>query len=167
MTLLRVDTTTAQWAGYQVLVAAGFGISIQQGFTAVQTVLSEDDVSVGTAAVVASQSLGGAVFLSVGNSIFQNRLIQATAARALPGIDIKKLIDGGAASFRGLVSPEDLPIMLQIYNKALISVFAVSIPLGILATISSCFIEWKSVKSKEEGSGEKQATSAGVSACAP
>ncbi|KAK4252241.1 major facilitator superfamily domain-containing protein [Corynascus novoguineensis] len=147
MTLLRVDMTTAQWVGYQVLTSAGFGISIQQGFMAVQTVLEEKDMAIATAAVVASQSLGGAVFLPVGNSIFHSQLIRATAAGLLDGLDIKKLIDSGAASFRHLVPAEKLPAMLEIYNKALTKVFTVSIPLGALAAIISFFIEWKSVKS--------------------
>lgn len=147
MTLLRVDTTTAQWVGYQVLTSAGFGISIQQGFIAVQTVLEEKDMAIAIAAVVSSQSLGGAVFLPVGNSIFHNQLIHATAAGLLDGLDIKKLIDSGAASFRHLVPAEKLPAMLEIYNKALTKVFTVSIPLGALAAIISIFIEWKSVKS--------------------
>ncbi len=146
MTLLRVDTTTAQWAGYQVLTSAGFGISIQQGFTAVQTVLCAEDIPIATAAVVAAQSLGGAVFLSVGNSIFQHQLLRASAAGALNGIDIKEIINNGAASFRQLVPAEHLAAMLEIYNKALTTVFTVSIPLGGLAMIISCFIEFKSVK---------------------
>lgn len=173
LTLLRVDTTTAQWAGYQVLTSAGFGISIQQGFTAVQTVLGPEDMAIATAAVVASQSLGGAVFLSVGNSVFQNKLLQASAAGVLNGLDIKKIIDSGAASFRHLVPADDLPAMLEVYNKALTAVFIVSIPLGALSAIIACFIEWKSVRpdkageekavaeDPEKGEGGSSAASAG------
>jgi Fungal trichothecene efflux pump (TRI12) len=146
LTLLNVDTTTAQWVGYEVLSGVGFGISAQQGFTAVQTVLDQDDMAVGMAAVVASQSLGGAIFLSVGNSVFQNQLLKASGENLLPGIDIKKVIDAGAAAFRNVVPTEDLPAILEVYNKALRTVFTVSIPLGGLAVLVSCFIEWKSVK---------------------
>ncbi|KAJ4295948.1 hypothetical protein N0V88_004650 [Collariella sp. IMI 366227] len=155
MTLLRVNTTTVQWAGYQVLTSLGFGISIQQGFMAVQTVVKDEDLAIATAAVVASQSLGGAVFLSVGNSIFQNKLLKASSSQALGDIDIKKLLDGGAASFRHLVPADKLPQMLEIYNKALVAVFMVSIPLGVLSAVISCFIEWKSVKQKRPAQKEK------------
>jgi len=146
LTLLNVDTTTAQWVGYEILASAGFGLSIQQGFTAVQTVLGPEDMAVGTAAVVASQSLGGAIFLSVGNSLFQNQLQKPSVAESLPGVDIKKVIDAGAVAFRELVPADQLPTMLRAYNKALQAVFTVSIPLGALAALISCFIEWKSVK---------------------
>ncbi|KAL2161420.1 hypothetical protein VTH06DRAFT_7981 [Thermothelomyces fergusii] len=157
MARLRVDTTTAQWVGYQVLTSAGFGISIQQGFIAVQTVFAEEDMAIATAAVVASQSLGAAVFLSVGNSVFQSQLNRATAAGLLDGLDIKKLIDGGAASFRDLVPAEDLPAMLEIYNAALTQVFKVSLPLGALSSVISCFIEYKSVRSATRGADKEEA----------
>lgn len=154
LTLLRVDSTTAEWLGYEILTSAGFGLSIQQGFTAVQTVLEGDDMAMATAAVVASQSLGGAVFLSVGNSIFQNQLLKATADRVLADIDIKRLIDDGAAAFRHLVRADDLPALLDIYNKALTIVFTASIPLGGLAALIACFIQWKSVKKMAEPPSE-------------
>jgi MFS family permease len=146
LTLMNVNTTTAQWVGYEILASAGFGLSIQQGFTAVQTVLEPADMAVGTAAVVASQSLGGAIFLSVGNSVFQNHLLKASAENVLPGVNIKKVIDAGASAFRELVPEEELPTMLDVYNEALRKVFIVGIPLGALAAFISCFIEFKSVK---------------------
>jgi hypothetical protein len=152
ITLLNLETTTAQWVGYEFLASAGFGLSIQQGFTAVQTVLDPEDMAVGTAAVVASQSLGGAIFLTVGNSVFQNHLLKASAKNLLPGINIKKVIDAGASSFRNLVPAEQIPILLEVYNEALRMVFIVGIPLGALAAFISCFIEFKSVKAEAEPS---------------
>ena len=149
LTLLKPDTTTAQWVGYEVLTAAGFGISIQQCFTAVQTVLGEEDLALATAAVTAAQSLGGAIFVSVGNSVFQHNLMKASAANLLPGIDIKQVIEAGATAFRDLIPAEELPAMIQVYNKAIQTVFIVPIPLGVLATLIACFIEFKSVKPKK------------------
>lgn len=153
LTLLNVDTTAAQWVGYEILSSAGFGLSIQQGFTAVQTVLEPEDMAIGTAAVVAAQSLGGAIFLSVGNSVFQSQLQKS--AGSVPGVDIKTVIDSGAAAFRHIVPAEQLPSMLELYNRALKAVFTVSIPLGGLAALISCFMEWKSVKVQKEDGEEK------------
>ncbi|KAK4681847.1 hypothetical protein QC764_111130 [Podospora pseudoanserina] len=151
LTLLNPRTTTGQWVGYEMVCSVGFGMSIQQGFTAVQTVLAEDDMAVGTAAVVASQSLGGAIILSIGNSVFQHQLLKASEANILPGVDIKKLIDVGAASFHNLVLDDELPLMLEVYNAALRLVFIVGIPMGAMAAIISCFLEFKSVKANKDG----------------
>lgn len=159
LTLLRPNTTTAQWVGYEILVAVGFGISIQQCFNAIQTVLSEQgDLALATAAVTAVQSLGGAIFVSVGNSVFQHQLMKAPADNLLPGVDIKQVIEAGAMAFRDLIQAEQLPAMIQIYNKAIQTVLIVSIPLGVLATLIACFIELKSVKTavkpnEESGTG--------------
>lgn len=50
------------------LSSVSLGLAIQQGFTAMQTALLIEKVLIGTATVVASQSLDGAVFNSVGNT---------------------------------------------------------------------------------------------------
>lgn len=65
LSTLQVDTSSSMWIGYEILTSVGLGMAVQQGFTAVQTVLPLEDVPIGTAAVVACQSLGGAVFVSV------------------------------------------------------------------------------------------------------
>jgi fucose permease len=150
ITLLNPQTTTGMWIGYQILASAGFGMSVQQGFTAVQTVLPKHEISVGTASVVACQSLGGAIFVSVGNSVFQSRLRAiASGSNALPGVDIQDVINAGATAFRDLVTADQLPILLEEYSTAMQSVFLVAVPLGGLACLSCCFMEWKSVKGAE------------------
>ena len=155
VTLLSVETTTAQWVGFEILTSAGFGLSILQCFTAVQTVLSEDDIAIGTTAVIAAQSLGGAVFLTVGNSVFQNVLRQLSKGERLPGVDIRKLIDAGTSVFRNEVAVEQLHDELVVYNGALRMVFMVGVPLGALAALASCFIEFKSVNSVRPGDEER------------
>ncbi|KFA60621.1 hypothetical protein S40285_07940 [Stachybotrys chlorohalonatus IBT 40285] len=148
LTTLSVNTTTAQWVGYQILVATGIGFSIQQGFMAVQTVLPADEIAIGTAAVVACQSFGGAVFISVGNNIFQNHIIQQADGIDLSGVDIRMLVESGATAFRNVVSPEDLPGMIRLYNDSLRQVFIATIPLTGLALVACLFMEWRNVRTK-------------------
>lgn len=144
--LLSQDTPTAQWIGFEIVVSAGFGMSIQQGFTAVQAVLPPDEISIGTAAVVASQSLGGAIFISVGNTLFQNHLLQASVQNMIPGVNIRAVLEGGATAFRTTVPESALPTLLTMYNEALRLAFTAAIPLAGVSAIAACFMEWKSVK---------------------
>ncbi|KAI2622513.1 MFS general substrate transporter [Hypoxylon sp. NC1633] len=146
ITLFHPWMSTGAWIGFEVLASAGFGMSIQQGFTAVQTVLGPEDLAVGTAAVVASQSLGGAIFISVGNSVFQNRLQTLVDETHIPGLNVRDIISAGAVAFRDVVPAADLPAVLVQYNAALHSVLLVAVPLGGLAFLSCCFLQWKSVK---------------------
>ncbi|KAI8959839.1 MFS general substrate transporter [Daldinia sp. FL1419] len=146
ITLFHPSMSTAMWIGFEILASAGFGMSIQQGFTAVQTVLGPEDIAVGTAAVVACQSLGGAVFISVGNSVFQNRLAGLIGQTNIPGLDVRAIVGAGAIAFRKVVPPEHLPALLNLYDEALHTVLMVAIPLAGLAFLSCCALEWKSVK---------------------
>lgn len=148
LSTLQVDSSPGHWIGYQVLTSAGIGMAVQQGVIAVQTVLKLDQVPIGIAAIVSMQSLGGAVFVSVGNNILQSVLDQASAANELPGVDVEAVIAAGATQFRSMVPAASLPALLVVYNRALQKVFTAAIPLSGLAFVAALGLEWKSVKNK-------------------
>lgn len=145
ITMLHVDTSTGTWIGFEIVAAVGLGMAVQQTYTAVQTVLSNQDIPIGTAAVVSMQSLGGAIFVSVGNTILQNELLSAARNGQLPGVNIQTIIDAGAGGLRSVVPPDELGQVLIVYNRALQKVFLVSIPLAGLAFVSSLFLQWKNI----------------------
>ena len=147
-------TSTGTWIGYEILVSAGIGMAIQQGFTAVQIVLPLDEVAIGTAAVVAFQSLGGAVFVSVGNTILQNSLIAAGHDGKIPGADILSVIDAGAAGLRDSVPAADVDALLDVYSGALRKVFIAAVPMAGLAVVACLFLEFRSVNDKKGTSGD-------------
>lgn len=149
LSTLQVDSGPAQWVGYQVVTSAGLGMAVQQGVIAVQTVLTLEQIPIGIAAIISMQSLGGAVFVSVGNNILQNVLDQASAAKSLPGIDIRAVIAAGATQFRSIVPADSLPALLVAYNYALQRVFIAAIPLSGLAFIVALGLEWRSVRNKK------------------
>ena len=149
LSTLQVDSGPGQWVGYQVVTSAGLGMAVQQGVIAVQTVLTLEQIPIGVAAIISMQSLGGAVFVSVGNNILQNILDQASAAKNLPGIDVGAVIAAGATQFRSIVPAESLPALLVAYNYALQRVFISAIPLSGLAFIVAFGLEWRSVRDKK------------------
>lgn len=148
LSTLQVDTPASRWIGYEIVASAGLGMAVQQGFIAAQTVLRLDQISIGIAAIVCFQSLGGAIFVSVGNSILQNELINAGTANKLPGINVQAIITAGATQFRSLVPANALPALLIVYNEALRRVLLAAIPLSGLAFLAVLGLEWKSVKEK-------------------
>lgn len=149
LTTLAVHSHAGKWIGYQILISAGLGMAVQQGVIAVQTVLPLDRIPIGIAAIVSMQSLGGAVFVSVGNNILQNQLSAAAAAKQLPGVDIKAVLAAGATQFRSRVPADVLPALLVAYNSALSRVFLAAIPLSGLACLAALGLEWRSVKTKK------------------
>ncbi|ORY55503.1 major facilitator superfamily transporter [Pseudomassariella vexata] len=148
LTLLHPGISTREWIGYEILVSAGFGLSIQMSFSSVQTVLHPEDIGIGTAAVVAMQSLGGAIFVSVGNSVLLSRIRDISVGEGPSAIPVGPIIQAGATAFRDMVPPSQLPFVLDVINKALTTVFMLAVPLGGLATIAACFMEWKSVRGR-------------------
>ena len=150
LSLLHVSTPSSHWIGYQIVASTGLGMAVQQGFIAVQTVLPLPQIPIGTAAVVASQSLGGAIFISVANTIFERTLLdQITSNAVTADINTTTLTTTGSTTFRSTVSGEQLQLLLTFYNNSLTKVFIACVPLAGLAFLASLGLEWRSVKTEK------------------
>lgn len=147
---LQPNTSTGMWIGYEILTSVGLGLAVQQGFSAVQTALPLEEVPIGTAAVVACQSGGGAVFVSIGNTILQNHLLDMNADKAIPGVDVRVVFEKGATAFRSFVSADELPALIQLYNNSLQKVFLAATVLVGLSFLCALCMEWRSVKTKQQ-----------------
>lgn len=150
LSTLAVDTASSTWIGYEVLTSVGLGMAVQQGYVAVQSVVSVEQLAVGSALISAFQSLGGAISVSVGNTVLLNELYDA----ALPGVDIDAVIAAGATGFRTLVPEERIPELLSVYNEAFRKVFLIGIVCSGLAFFAALGLEWKSIKG---GKGDVEA----------
>ncbi|KAL8794655.1 MAG: hypothetical protein Q9195_002851 [Heterodermia aff. obscurata] len=146
LTTLNVHTPTARWAGYEILTGGGVGIAFQQGVVAVQAVVSPKRVPIATATILFAQSLAGAIFVAVGNSVLRNKLESGLEAAKLPGVDIARVLAAGATEFRQIVPTNELSAMLDIYNHGLDAVFTIAIPTTALGSICALGMEWKSLK---------------------
>ena len=148
LTTLHPDTSTGKWIGYQILFGAGVGLGLQQAIIAVQTVLHIDDVPTGTAAVIFAQTLGGALFVSVGNNVFTNQLLKGLA-RVAPEINPRIILSVGATSLKDHIPARLLAPVLVVYNDALTYCYRVSLAMACLTLIGSLGMEWKSVRGKK------------------
>ena len=121
---------------------------MQQPMIVAQTALKAEDVPSGTAIVLFAQTLGGAIFVSVGQNVFQNQLIRNLAQYA-PDEDAAKLVSVGATMLRTVVSGDSLHHVLVAYNAAITQTFYVAVAMGALSLIGPIFVEWLSVKGKK------------------
>lgn len=147
MCTLTPDSSPAAWIGYQIIAGAGVGIGMQQPLIAVQVVLDQADVPTGTAMVIFHQSLGGALFVSAGQTVFNDRLALAIAKYA-PAENVQAIMAAGAAGFRDMVGPESLSGIIHAFNEALNYTFYVAAGTASATIIGAVFMEWKSVKGK-------------------
>jgi MFS family permease len=147
LTTLTIDTGAGKWIGYQILFGLGIGFGNQQPLNVVQTVLDRPDVPVGSTVVIFLRFLGSSIALPIAQSVFLNHLVADLTN--LPSVNPEDVIKGGVTELRRLVTPDQLPILLQDYNNAIINVFYIVVATTSL-TIFSCFlIEWKTVRPKK------------------
>ncbi|KAJ7755196.1 major facilitator superfamily domain-containing protein [Mycena metata] len=145
---LTVDSGRVKWIGYQVIFGFGAGLGMQQPFIAAQAVLEPKDVPPGTSLLVFLQTLGGALFVSIGENIFTSRLI-AGLAREVPGLDPRIVLGIGATDLKTTIPPQYLPVVLKVYNDALVSTFHIAIVMVSLSIFGALGMEWKSIRGRK------------------
>jgi len=115
----------------------------------VQTVLPKDKIPIGIALLGFIQFFGSTIFVTVCQSLLQNKLINGLSGR-IPNFDPASITEQGATSIRTLVAPEYLPLVLQVYNDAMKSIWYVGVGMGGLTLLASLGFEWKSVKGDDK-----------------
>ncbi|KAI7968686.1 hypothetical protein EIK77_005702 [Talaromyces pinophilus] len=149
VTLYDVDTSTGKWIGYQIVLGMGTGAGLQVPMTAVQTVLRTEDIPVGTAAITFFQTLGGTIFIAVGQSVFQNGLTAGIHDHA-PGVDPSVIISAGATDIKSALATlgqlDALHGVIKSYVDGLRDTYRLSMALVIVAFVAACFLEWRSIK---------------------
>ena len=147
--------------GFQIVFGAGAGIGLELPNIAVQTVLSEKDVSIGTSLVVFARSLGGAIFVSEGENVFSNQIASGMLSQ-VPELDPSIVLQAGATNLQRTVTQatsgqaDVVARVLKLYNDAILQAFLVSLVLACVSVISAVGVEWRTVKHSKEQSDTYQ-----------
>ena len=144
----QIDTGAEKWIGYQVLYGFGMGLCFQTPNLATQTALPKFDVPMGMALMFFGQLLGAAVFVSVGQNVLDDQLLQRLSG--IPGFNKSLVTSGGATSLLDSVPPDFRGAVLTAYNESLRKVFLVGLILSCFAVLGTVSMEWKSVLKKPE-----------------
>lgn len=148
LTTFETDTNSPKWIGYQFIFGAGVGFGMQQILVAVQTVLPKNDIPIGTAIMMFSQTLGGALFISVGQNVFTNQLLK-NLKTVVPDLDPSIVLAVGATELKNAIASRFLEGVLVAYNRTLTQTFYVSVATGAISIIGASVVEWKSMKGKD------------------
>ena len=147
----KVSTGHSEWIGYQVVYGIGVGFGMQQALIAAQTVLHIDDVPIGTSVMNFCLTLGGALFISVGQNVFTNRLL-TNLQTSVPNIPPGLVLATGATSLKSTIEktdPSSVGRVLDAYNNAVTQTYYVSLAMACFSLIGALGMEWKSVKVKK------------------
>ena len=163
ITTFAVDTPLGEWFGYQVLCGLGIGAGFQIPSLVVQTVLPQDQVPVGTAVLQFFQTFGGAIFVSVAQTLFQNGLLESLSEDNI-GLDGHIFINSGASEVRGILAQmgrsDALDAVLRAYMKGLTHTFYITVSCACLAFVSLLGLEWRSVKKGPNAAPKEENTKA-------
>ncbi|KAI8307208.1 Efflux pump aflT [Colletotrichum sp. SAR11_59] len=140
---LQLDTPSAKWIGYQILYGFGTGCASQVPNIAAQTVLPKKDVPIGTSLMFFSQLLGGAIFISVGQNVLNNQLLERLSS--VPGFNSALIESSGATSLTNLPASVKQTVLVG-YNESLRVVFRLGLILTCLSILGALAMEWRSVK---------------------
>ncbi|KAH8697990.1 MFS transporter [Talaromyces proteolyticus] len=149
--LFRVHTSLVMWLGFQIVFGAGAGMGLELPNIAVQTVLPEKDASIGTSLVVFARSLGGAIFVSVGQNIFSSRIVSGIQAR-VSELDTSVLLQAGATEVQETVEQA----VLEIYNEAIVQTFVLALALACMSILGAIGAEWRTVKRLQQRDSTEQ-----------
>jgi len=142
------DSSQGAWIGYQALFGLGQGLGWQQPFAIAQAFLENKDLPVGTTLMSGCKLLGGAMFLSVGSSVFSQHLQKNLSN--IPGLNVQAVVAAGATGLQTSVPAALLPQAREAYNDALKHVFVVSLGLSCLAILGALLVEWRPIKKKQK-----------------
>ena len=148
LSTFTTNTGHSEWIGYQVMFGAGVGFGMQQTLIAAQTVLPKEDVPIGTAIIMFSQTLGGALFVSVAQNVFTNRLL-SNLQKVVPDLNPTIVLATGATSLKDVIPTQFLPGVQQAYNDSIMNTFYVGVAMAVLSIFGSVLLEWRSVKGKK------------------
>lgn len=151
LTTWNTRSTSGAWIGYQALVGLGVGFTMQHPNLAVQIALPKKDVPTGTALLSLFQTLGGALFASVGQSVFLKHFL--ARLKNIAGIHLQSILEAGATELKSKVSPKSLPRVIAAYNFALTQgPFLACLVVACFTVPAALGMEWLSVKDQNRNS---------------
>ena len=99
--------------------------------------------------------MSGTVFVTVCQLLLESKLALGLQGK-VQNLDSSALSSAGITSLTSLVSLEELPVVLEVYNDALRSIWYLALGLACLIFVTSFGMEWRSVK--KEKNKEKMET---------
>lgn len=142
-------TSTGEWIGYQLIAGVGRGIGIQIPMVAVQNTMTPQEIPVAMSMLTFSQTLGGALFLSIGATVLTNSL-QSGLENDVEGIDVQAVLNAGANGIRDAVPSAMLTGVVEVYASSIDNVFYMCTGLAVACFVTAWGMGWVDIRKEEE-----------------
>ncbi|TAQ90885.1 hypothetical protein B7494_g813 [Chlorociboria aeruginascens] len=150
---LSTTSSSSQWIGYQALAGLGIGFAFQIPVISGQAVVDPSDLASATAMILFSQTIGGAFFVSAGQSAFTNILLQKLPITA-PTVDPQAVAATGITDLRAHYQGQDLIGIINAYMSGLKVAYAIAIASTGIAFFVAFGSKWRNLKGKQIGTVE-------------
>ncbi|KAI2472648.1 MFS general substrate transporter [Annulohypoxylon bovei var. microspora] len=159
LTTIYPDISGAHWVGYQIFGGIGYSLISNLSHIAMQSSLPQDLVPLGSSTLLSVISTSCAIFMAIGQTLFQKRL-QVNLGAIVSNDIAEEIINSGVTSVRSLVSASELPAVIQQYSLSVTQVFYIPAVTPVLTFLILLGCKWISTKSKQTpttttGSNEK------------
>jgi hypothetical protein len=147
---LSPSSSIGKWIGYQVIIGFGRGLGLQMPFVAIQNTLPASMISISMSLLTFTQTLGGAVMLTCGETIFTNSLRETIPTYA-NGVNPEAIIAAGATGFSDIITnPTQLAGVLIAYSKSIDRVFYLAIGCSCACFFCAWGMGWKDIRKKSK-----------------
>ncbi|CAH0021576.1 unnamed protein product [Clonostachys rhizophaga] len=160
LSTIQPATSTGKWIGYQIPGGVGYSLASTLSHLAMQSSLPQDLVPLGSSTLLTIISTSCAVFMGIGQAVFEKRLklnLESSVSKDIA----QQIISAGATDVRSLIGPNDtneLPIIINQYSKSISEIWYIpaAAPAVSFLLIACCrWISLNSKKVKETAEGEK------------
>ncbi|KAL3422560.1 major facilitator superfamily transporter [Phlyctema vagabunda] len=144
---LSPTSTSSEWIGYQALAGLGLGFALQIPVISAQGFATPEDLSSVTAMILFAQTIGGAFYVSAGQSAFANRLLSRLPITA-PSVDPVAVVSTGVTELRNVFPADTIPGIVAANMAGLKVAYAIaiaSVGASVFIAVLSPY-PWKSLR---------------------
>jgi hypothetical protein len=120
-----------------------------QPLIAIQSLIPAEEQSIAMAILIFCQNFGGAVFLTITETIFGNSL-QRLIADYVPGVDVKAVIATGATGWRSILSENQVSGVLRAYAGSIDGAFWLALGTSFGTMAFALGMGWVDIRKKKE-----------------
>ncbi|CAI6331424.1 unnamed protein product [Periconia digitata] len=154
LTTLVPGISQAKWIGFQIFGGIGYSLASNLAHLGMQASLPKELVPLGATNLLTIISTSCAIFLGIGQAVFDDRLI-VNLAEAVDSEVVHQVISVGATRVREVTSDVDFAAVLKAYSSAATQVFYIPATAPVMSFALVALCKWTSVKKPETTGGEK------------
>ncbi|KID93255.1 MFS transporter, partial [Metarhizium majus ARSEF 297] len=122
LTTIFPDISAGYWIGYQIFGGVGYSLASNLSHLAMQSSLPPDLVPIGSSTLLAVISASCAIFMTIGQTVFQKRL-EVNLSNVVSNDLVRKIMSTGVTDLRLLIEPAKVSSLISEYSRSITQIF--------------------------------------------